>query len=91
MNESSRILLKFQTLHVPNCEENYLDVYDGNKGSTLLARFCGENATSGAKVKSMTNYLYIIFKSGNNMDESTDDLPTSLRFHAEYEVLQEGI
>jgi hypothetical protein len=93
VNVASRISLKFQTLHVSNCKENYLDIYDGDsaEGSALLARFCGENATSGVKVMSKTNYLHITFKSGDNSEENTEDLSKRLRFHAEYEGFQTGI
>lgn len=81
--------MKFQTLDVPNCKENYLDIYDGSSnntnGSTLLARFCGENATVGTTVTSITNALYIVLKSGNNSAWSK-----RLGFHAEYKAFQLG-
>ena len=92
LSVSSRILLKFQTLQVPSCEENYLDIYDGGsaKGSKLLARFCGGNATTGANVISTTNYLHIVLKSGNNSAKNSEDLSKRLRFHAEYEDFKAG-
>ena len=82
--------MKFQTLDVPNCKENYLDIYDGSSnntnGSTLLARFCGKNATAGTTVASIKNALYIVLKSGNNSESLK-----SLGFHAEYKDFQLGI
>ena len=93
VNVPARILLKFQTLEVPNCKENSLDIYDGDstKRSTLLARFCGKNATSGANVISTTNNLHIVFKSGKNFDKNTKDRSKRLQFHAEYTSLEAGI
>ena len=91
MKKSSKILLKFLTLTIPNCQENYLDIYDGisKNGSTLLARFCGKNATKDAEVMSEVNNLYIVFKSGNN-SERTEDSVKSLGFYAKYEAFQQG-
>lgn len=92
VNASLRILLKLQTINIPNCEENYLDIYDGrhDNASTLLARFCGKNATSGAKVTSKMNNLYIVLKSGNNYARNSGDLSKSLGFYAEYEAFEQG-
>ena len=90
VNVPARILLKFQTLQVPNCKENSLDIFDGDssEGSTLLARFCGKNATSGANVISTTSNLYIVFKSGKRFDKDTKDWSKRLQFHAEYSSLE---
>lgn len=92
VNITSRISLRFPHLYVPNCEENSLDVYDGDSAntSTLLAKFCGDNATSEATVMSTTNNLYITLKSGNNSDEETEDVSKRLRFQAEYQSFQTG-
>ena len=92
VNTSSRILLKFINLDIPNCRENYLDVYDGSGANepTLLARFCGENATTDAKVISKGNYMHIVLKSGNNSAKYTEDSIKSLEFYAEYEAFLQG-
>ena len=92
VNIFSRISLKFLNLNIPNCKENYLDVYDGSSKnrSTLLVRFCGENATADAKVISKVNHLYIVLKSGNNSARHSEDSVKSLEFYAEYEAFLEG-
>ena len=87
--------MKFQTLDVPNCNENYLDIYDGSNdvGSTLLARLCGGKATSGKTVMSTMNTLYIVLKSGNNSawsNSTMENVGKRLRFHAEYKAFQFG-
>ena len=78
---------------IPNCKENHLDVYDGssNNGSTLIARFCAENATSEKTVTSTMNALYIVLKSGNNSVQSEENIPTNLGFYAEYKAFQLGM
>ena len=92
VNITSRISLKFPYLDVPNCEVNSLDVYDGDSAntSTLLAKFCGDNATSEATMMSTANNLYIALKSGNNFEDGTEDVSKRLRFRAEYKSMQTG-
>ena len=93
VNASLRISVEFLTLNIPNCEENFIDVYDGqgdNASKTVqLARFCGVNATSGAKVTSSTNRLFIVLKSGNN-SLWNEDLSKRIKFYAVYESLPPG-
>ncbi|XP_028403791.1 uncharacterized protein LOC114526399 isoform X2 [Dendronephthya gigantea] len=88
VNASLRISLEFLSLNIPNCEENSIDVYDGqsdNASKTVhLATFCGVNATSGAKVTSRTNRLFIVLKSGNN-SLWNEDLSKRIQFYAVYE------
>ena len=92
VNISLKISLSFLTLNIPNCKENYLEIYDGSKddGSTLLAKFCDENAASGAQVVSKANSLYIVLKSGNNSARNTEELSKGLGFYAKYEAFQQG-
>ena len=89
---SLKISLSFLTLNIPSCEENYLEIYDGSSDntSTLLAKFCDENATSGARVVSEVNSLYIVLKSGNNSARNTEDSSKGLEFYAKYEAFQQG-
>ena len=92
---TSRISLKFPYLYVSDCEENSLDVYDGDSANTskLLANFCGDNATSGATVLSTANNLYITLKSGSNSKAKEDIEDVSikrLQFRAEYNSFQTG-
>ncbi|XP_028403639.1 uncharacterized protein LOC114526281 [Dendronephthya gigantea] len=89
VNGSLPISLKFQTIHVPDCNNNYLDIYDGQtaNGSALLSRFCGENATSGTTLISITSQLYIVFKSGNNTVSGEKNSQKALGFYAVYESL----
>ena len=86
------ISLKFHNLSVPNCEENFIDIYDGKgmEESTMLARFCGNNATSGTNIASKTNNLYIVFKSGNNSAKEDGNTSKSLGFNAKYEAFEPG-
>lgn len=57
----------------------------------LLAKFCGENATSGATVLSTANNLYITLKSGSNSKEDIEDVSIKrLQFRAEYQSFQTG-
>ncbi|XP_028403903.1 uncharacterized protein LOC114526488 [Dendronephthya gigantea] len=89
VNGSLRISLRFPTLHVPDCNNNYLDIYDGMdqaNGSARLLRYCGENATSGTRLTSKTNQLFITFKSGNNTVSSETDSSKALGFYAEYKA-----
>ena len=58
--------------------------------STMLARFCGNNATSGANIASKTNNLYIVFKSGNNSAKKDDSTSKILGFNAKYEAFEPG-
>ena len=61
------VSLNFTSIHVPNCQENYIEIYDGeNETFPLLARYCGLNATEGNKVESTGNNVYMVLKSGNN-------------------------
>ena len=90
---SQGISLSFQTLNVPNCKKNHLDIYDGsgNNGSTLLARLCGKNATSRTSVVSTMNKLYIVLKSGDNRVRNREDSSNKFGFYAEYEAIKIGI
>ena len=93
MNISLKISLSFLTLNISSCEENYLEIYDGssnNNGLTLLAKFCDENATSGARVVSKANSLYIVLKSGNNSARNTENSSKGLEFYAKYDAFQQG-
>ncbi|XP_046841756.1 uncharacterized protein LOC124435755 isoform X2 [Xenia sp. Carnegie-2017] len=81
VNSSRHILLEFLTLHIPNCHENYLDIYEGNNTLVQAVRFCGANATSGVKYESATNHLIIFLQSGNN-----SAFGNTLKFHAKYET-----
>ena len=65
--ESLVISLSFTFIRIPNCEENYIDIYDGSDDTfPLLARYCDLNATKGNIVRSTGNNLYVVLKSGNN-------------------------
>lgn len=61
------------------------------EGSKVLARFCGENATSGVKVISTSNLLGISLKSGNNtVRKNEDDLSETIGFYAKYKSFLPG-
>ncbi len=82
VNTILNIYLKFLHLSIPHCKQNYLDIYDGTKeNKTLLVRFCGENATTGSTVMSLSNALYIVLKTGNY----SGDPNVSMGFSAKYQ------
>ena len=81
VNETLLISLIFTSIRVPNCKENFIDIYDGRDETfPLLARYCGSNAIVGNKLKSTGNKLYLVFKTGNN--SLNGDMHTE--FHANY-------
>ena len=60
VHETLLISLIFTSIRVPNCKENFIDIYDGRDETfPLLARYCGSNATVGNKLKSTGNNLYL--------------------------------
>lgn len=85
VNSSLHILLEFSTLHIPNCHENYLDIYEGNNTLVQAVRFCGANATSAVKYESATNHIIVFLQSGNN-----SAFGSNLKFHAKYETFSKG-
>ena len=65
MRKNRFILLNFVNLSVPNCNENFVKIYDGvNDTARLLKTYCGSNATSGNTIVSSTNNLFVVLKSG---------------------------
>ena len=87
VNESLAVLLKFVSLGIPNCEKNYIDIFDGgNDRATLLARYCGWNSTLGKTLLTTGNKVFVVLKSGNNSGNPTN----YLGFHARYEAVEES-
>ena len=81
VHETLLISLIFTSIRVPNCKENFIDIYDGRDETfPLLARYCGSNETVGNKLKSTGNNIYLVFKTGNN-SLNWDMHP---EFHANY-------
>lgn len=82
VSEGLVVSLNFTYLLMPNCQENYIDIYDGvTETSSLLVRYCGSNATTGnERIVSSRNSVYLILKSGNN----SQNRDISLGFQAEY-------
>ena len=81
VHETLLISLIFTSIRVPNCKENFIDIYDGRDETfPLLTRYCGSNATVGNRLKSTGNNLYLVFKTGNN--SLNGDMHTE--FHANY-------
>ena len=67
VNKTLLVSLSFTSIHVHNCEENHIDIFDGsNETFPLLARYCNLSAAEANKVQSTANNLYVVFKSGNN-------------------------
>ena len=84
VSESLVVSLDFTHLSVPDCEENFVKIYDGvNDAAPILATYCGLNASSRRTVMSTSNNVFVVLKSGNN-SKSPDTL---LRFQAEYTTL----
>ena len=65
MSKNRLILLKFVILTVPNCNENFVKIFDGvNDRTRLLTTYCGSNAKSGSTIVSSGNNLFVVLKSG---------------------------
>lgn len=79
--ETFTITLTFSILTIPQCKYSILTVYNGpNDTSPVLDCYCGENATTGVKIRSSSNHFFIMLKSG-----SYGSHPKSLfAFHANY-------
>ena len=83
VNDSFVISLIFTSLNVSYCDENYIEIYNGfNDTAPLLARHCGLNATSGTKVETTGNNLYVVLKSGNNSRSPKLDLGFNAKYTA---------
>ena len=64
--ETFVISLTFSMLNIPQCNDTYLYIYNGpNCKSSLLGKYCGENATAGMEIRSSTNHLLIVGNSGS--------------------------
>ena len=64
--ETFVISINFSILNVPQCNDTFLNIYDGpNDTSSILGKYCGENATAGIKIRSSTNHLFILGNSGS--------------------------
>lgn len=69
MREMLVISLTFSQLNIPDCQLNYLDIYDGfDQNGKLLRRYCGSNATQQVKLISRRNVLFVMLKAGGNYD-----------------------
>ena len=81
--ETFVILLKFSTLNIPQCNDTYLNIYNGlNETFRLLGKYCGENATAGMEITSLTNQLFIVGNCGSNKSYSR----SVFRFQAQYDA-----
>ncbi|XP_046846231.1 cubilin-like [Xenia sp. Carnegie-2017] len=60
------ISLKFSILHIPQCNDAFLSIYNGPNDAPLLGKYCGENASAGMEISSSTNYLLIVGNYGGN-------------------------
>ena len=85
VNETLVVLLHFPYLQLPNCQENFINIYDGkNETYSLLASYCGSNATEGRKeMVSTTNSVYVFLKYRS----SSKNAEISMAFRAEYSSL----
>ena len=79
--ESFKVLLSFEELIVPNCQDKFLTIYDGtNDTAPLRGKFCGTNASKSIEILSSTNSLFLVANSGSYVT----DPKSVFSFHAHY-------
>jgi hypothetical protein len=67
VNEGSAVFLTLTSVNIPSCDANYMNIYDGlDDTAPILASLCGNNATSGTRLHSTGNNMFIMLKSGQN-------------------------
>jgi hypothetical protein len=76
------ILLNFDEITVPSCDDTFLRIYDGsNDTARSIGTYCGLNATTEIKILSSTNKLYIVSNSGSYKKRSRKN---NFSFRAQY-------
>ena len=69
VNQGSVISLTFTSLNIPSCSENHMNIYDGlDDTSPLLINLCGKNGTSGIRIHSTGNNMFLTLASGNSQN-----------------------
>ncbi|XP_028403866.1 uncharacterized protein LOC114526459 [Dendronephthya gigantea] len=64
VNQGSVVSLTLTSINIPSCTGNYMNIYDGvDDNASLMMSLCGNNATSGVRLRTTTNNMFIILKS----------------------------
>ena len=67
VNQGSAVSLTLTLVNIPSCDANYMNIYDGlDDTAPILMSLCGNNATSGIRLRSTGNNMFILFRSGQN-------------------------
>ncbi|XP_046857423.1 cubilin-like isoform X3 [Xenia sp. Carnegie-2017] len=73
------IKLKFLGVTLPQCNNTFLTIYDGQDDtSPAIGKYCKENATAGMEIRSSRNHLFVSYNGYGSQ------LKRLLGFHANY-------
>lgn len=73
------IKLKFLGVTLPQCNNTFLTIYDGQDDtSPAIGKYCKENATAGMEIRSSRNHLFVSY------DGYGSQLKRLFGFHANY-------
>ena len=76
VNQGAVVSLALTSINIPSCMGNYMNIYDGlDDNASLMMSLCGNNATSGVRLRSTTRNMFIALRSrlsGGNMHFQAD-------------------
>lgn len=82
VNRGYVVSLAFTSITIPSCDGNYISIHDGlDETAPVILSMCGNNATSGTRLRSTGNNLFVGLRSGQNSLNSG-----SIQFRADFKA-----
>lgn len=61
------VSLTITSINIQSCDGNYMSIYDGvDDTAPMLVSLCGNNATSGTRLRSTGNIMFMTLRSGHD-------------------------
>ena len=80
VNQGYAVSLIFTSINIPSCGGSYMNIHDGvDDAAPTLLSLCGKNATSGIRLRSTGNNMFISLTSSQISGNGG-----SMEFHADF-------